>query len=86
MDNRQIIFVVKDNRQDIYSEYDLEGKIVGTQAGSNSVTYIVRNHDLMLSLRGLKTYHSYINAFNALGDGEIDVLVCSICRKCLSVP
>lgn len=76
MDNRQIVFVVKDNRQDIYSEYDLAGKIVGTQTGSNSVTYIVRNHDLMLSLRGLKTYHSYINAFNALGDGEIDVLVC----------
>ena len=76
MDNRQVIFVVKGTAQDFYSEYDLEGKIVGTQAGSNSVTYIVHNHDLMLSLRGLKTYHSYINAFNALDDGEIDVLVC----------
>ncbi len=76
MDNRQIIFVKKDNDQGITSESDLSGKAVGTQAGSTAESYIDGNETLKSSFRELKTYGDYVSAFMDLENGRIDVLVC----------
>ena len=75
MDNRQIVLVKKDSNLNIRSEYELEDKIVGTQAGSNSEDYVAQNAKLLNSLRDFKTYQSCINGFNALEGGEIDALI-----------
>lgn len=40
MDNRQVIIVKAGNAQNIHSVSDLEGKVVGTQAGSTAESYI----------------------------------------------
>ena len=69
MDNRQILLVKKDNHQGIRSETDLAGKIVGTQAGSNSETYIHQNEDLRDSFAEFKTYRNFRDAFNELESG-----------------
>lgn len=76
MDDRQIILVKAGNSQGIHSEGDLEGKIVGVQAGSTSDDYISKNEDLKSHLGGYKTYERFINVVDALKNGEIDVLVC----------
>ncbi len=75
MDNRQILLVKKDNHQGIRSETDLAGKIVGTQAGSNSETYIHQNEDLRDSFAEFKTYRNFRDAFNELESGAVDVLI-----------
>ena len=76
MDNRQIVFVKKGNDQDIKSEADLAGKVVGTQAGSTAEAYIVGNTKLKDSLAELKTYGDYVSAFMDLENGRISALVC----------
>lgn len=76
MDDRQIVLVRKESAFSINSEYDLEGKIVGTQAGSASDDYINKNKDLKESLAELKTYEKFGDVFDALQNGEIDVCVC----------
>lgn len=76
MDNRQIVFVKYGENPGIVSAVDLAGKIVGTQAGSTAEDYIETNAKLKNSFRELKTFNSYMNALNALGDGEIDALIC----------
>lgn len=75
MDNRQILLVKKDSAFDIYSEYDLAGKVVGTQYGSNSRDYIEENKELKNSLKEFKTYVSFKEAFLDLAIGEIEVLI-----------
>ena len=75
MDNRQILLVKKDNNWGIRSEGDLAGKIVGTQAGSNSETYVNQNEALKSSFAGFKTYDNYRNAFKDLDNGAVDVLI-----------
>ena len=75
MENSQIILVRKDDTQNIYSEYDLAGKIVGTQAGSNSEDYIDTNEDLKNSFAKFKTYHTVKEGFEALQNGELNVLI-----------
>ena len=75
MDNRQILLVQKDNDQGIRSENDLEGKIVGTQAGSNSETYIDQNETLKKSFKEFKTYRNFRDAFSDLENGVVDVLI-----------
>jgi polar amino acid transport system substrate-binding protein len=73
MDDRQIILVKRNSDLEIYSEYDLEGKIVGTQAGSNSECYLRKNfNDLLV----LKTYSKFKGAVDALKKDEIDLIVC----------
>ena len=76
MDNRQILLVKGGNNKDIRSEGDLADKVVGTQAGSNSETYIDQNENLKNSFAAFKTYDNYRNAFKALEGGELDVLIC----------
>lgn len=76
MDNRQIVFVKKDNAQGIMSENDLAGKSVGTQAGSTAEAYITGNEALKNSFKEFKTYGDYVSAFMDLENGRIDALVC----------
>ena len=76
MDDRQILLVKEGNGQDIYSEEDLAGKIVGTQAGSTSDDYLNENETIKDSLKGYKTYEKFNEVVDALRSGEIDVLIC----------
>ena len=76
MDNRQIVFVKKDNVLGIMTETDLIGKRVGTQAGSTAETYIDGNEALKNGFSEFKTYGDYVSAFMDLENGRIDALVC----------
>ena len=75
MDNRQILLVSVDSDLHFYSEYDLGGKIVGTQAGSNSETYIEANPELKNSFVEFRTYGNFKQAFENLEMWSIDVLI-----------
>ena len=75
MDNRQILMVRHDDTQSIYSEYDLAGKIVGTQAGSNSEDYIRADKKMEGSFAEFKTYRKIKDGFELLSNGEADVLI-----------
>ena len=75
MDNRQILLVRADSNLDIHSEYDLAGKIVGTQAGSHSETYVEYDEPLRNSLKEFRTFGSFKTAFRDLESGAIDVLI-----------
>ena len=76
MDDRQILLVRKDDTQGILTEGDIEGKIVGVQAGSTSDCYINQNEELRNSLRDFKTYEKFNDAIEALSNAEIDIFVC----------
>ena len=76
MDNRQIVFVKKDNDQGIKAEADLSGKSVGTQAGSTAKAYIDKAEGLKEGFKEFKTYGDYVSAFMDLENGRIDALVC----------
>ena len=76
MDDRQILLVKKGNDLDIHSEGDLEGKIVGVQAGSTSDDYINANEELRNALKDFKTYKHFTEVAEALKNDEIELLVC----------
>lgn len=78
MDNRQIIFIRKDDEQNknIASEADLAGKSVGTQSGSTAEAYITENEALKNSFKDFKTYGDYVSAFMDLKNGRVDVVIC----------
>ena len=76
MEDRQIFFVKKDTEQNIHSENDIEGKIVGTQSGSTSEIYIAQNETLKNSLKELKIYYKVNDAIDALEKNEIELFVC----------
>jgi len=75
MDNRQILLAKKSADFNFTSENDLAGKIVGTQAGSNSETYVDENKTLLNSFKDFKTYATFKQAFADLSDGKVDVLI-----------
>lgn len=75
LDNRQILLVRADSNLNIHSEYDLAGKVVGTQAGSNSETYVEYDETLRNSLKEFRTYGSFKTAFRDLESGAVDVLI-----------
>ena len=75
MENRQILLVKKGKGEGINSIYDLAGKIVGTQAGSNSEGYVERDEKLRNSFSDFIPYDTYKNAFKDLDDGLVDVLI-----------
>ena len=66
----------KGSDQDIHSEGDLEGKIVGAQAGSTSEIYLNENGDLKNTLKEFKTYLRFKDGINSLKSDDIDVFVC----------
>ena len=76
MINRQIVFVKRDDSTDLIVKEDLAGKIVGTQVGTIGEYYIDKDKALKKSFRELKIYHSYLDALDALNNGEIDALIC----------
>jgi polar amino acid transport system substrate-binding protein len=75
MDNRQILMVRKGNDKNIHSEDDLAGKAVGTQAGSNSETYLDEKKDFKISFDKFITYNIIKEGFDMLNSGELDVLI-----------
>ena len=75
MDNRQILLVRRGDTQNVHSEYDLAGKIVGTQSGSNSEDYIRANEKLKNIFADFKTYRNIKMGFEALSKGELDALI-----------
>ena len=76
MTDRQIVLVRNGDNQDIYTEGDLEGKVVGVQEGSTSEDYINKNEHLKKNLTAFKTYVRFNDLIKALQDREIDVLIC----------
>ena len=76
MDDRQILLVKKGNDQNIHGAGDLEGKIVGVQAGSSSENYFIQDTLLKDSLGDFKVYEDFNNLLDALQRNEIDVLIC----------
>ena len=76
MDDRQILLAGKDSDLDIYSEYDLEGKVVGTQSGSTSDDYITQDKKLKDSIREYRTYSKFNDLIDALLEDEVEVIVC----------
>ena len=75
MDNRQILLVKKGNPKEIRDLSNLAGKVVATQAGSNSETYIDENTDLLNTFAKFKTYRNIGEGFEGLSKGEFDVLI-----------
>ncbi|MBE8954725.1 MAG: amino acid ABC transporter substrate-binding protein [Quinella sp. 2Q5] len=75
MDNRQILLVKHGNPLGIHSDSEIAGKVVGTQAGSNSAEYINATPSLKDSFAGFKTYRSVKTAFEDLSLGGVDVLI-----------
>ena len=75
MNNRQIILARKDDATTIRSESDFAGKIVGTQAGSNSETHINEIPNVKETFAAFKTYRNFKEAFAALNNGEIEFLI-----------
>ena len=76
MEDRQIILVREDSNLEIHSEYDIEGKVVGTQISSTSDDYINGNAELRNSLKEYKVYEKFNETVEALKNKEIDVVVC----------
>ena len=76
MDDRQILLVREDSDLELYSEGDLEGKVVGTQIGSTSDEYISGDEVLRGSIKAYKTYAKFSEVIAALKAKEVDVVVC----------
>ena len=76
MDDRQVLLVRKGNGLDITSEGDLEGKVIGTQAGSTSDDYINANELIKETFKDYKTYGRFGEVLSALKGGELDVIIC----------
>ena len=75
MDNRRILLVKHGNPHDIRSEADLAGKIVGTQAGSNSESHVLKNAAVKDSFAAFKSYRTFKDALAALDGGEVVALI-----------
>ena len=75
MDNRQIVFVAKGKNVAIAGESDLAGMVIGTQSGGTTEEYFENHPDLKASMKEVKYYPDYINAFMDLENGRIDAVV-----------
>ncbi len=75
MDNRQILLIRREDKKNITSLGNLEGKVVGTQAGSNSETYVNDNEPLKKSFKEFRTYTNLKDGFEALNNGTFDALI-----------
>lgn len=70
MDNQQILIVKADSP--IKTKADLQGKVLGTQEGSSSVTALDKAVDFKKSLKEVKLYGDFVAAFLDLELGRID--------------
>lgn len=73
MKDQQVIFVVE-GREDIKSEKDLQGKIVGTQSGGGVAEEYLETHQ-ELEIKEIKKYPDYISAFMDLENGRLAAVV-----------
>ena len=76
MEDRQILLVKAKDDFDIHVEEDLEGRIVGIQAGSTAGDYLRVNDSLKNLLKECKTYEKFNGLIEALKSGEIEVVIC----------
>lgn len=74
MDNRQIIFVKKDDRS-ITSEISLTGKTIGTQSAGTAEEYIDATEFYKKDVKEVKKYPDYVAAFMDLENGRLDAVV-----------
>lgn len=75
MDNRQIVFVAKNGKVTVAGEADLAGKTIGTQSGGTTEEYFENKPELRASMKEVKYYPDYINAFMDLENGRLDAVV-----------
>ena len=75
MDNRQIGFVAKNGKVTVAGEADLAGKTIGTQSGGTTEEYFENKPELKASMKEVKYYPDYINAFMDLENGRLDAVV-----------
>lgn len=75
MDNRQIVFVAKNGKVSVSGEADLAGKTIGTQSGGTTEEYFENKPELKASMKEVKYYPDYINAFMDLENGRLDAVV-----------
>lgn len=75
MDNRQIVFVAKNGKVAVAGEADLAGKAIGTQSGGTTEEYFENKPELKASMKEVKYYPDYINAFMDLENGRLDAVV-----------
>lgn len=75
MDNRQIVFVAKNGKVAVAGEADLAGKTIGTQSGGTNEEYFENKPELKASMKEVKYYPDYINAFMDLENGRLDAVV-----------
>ena len=75
MDNRQIVFVAKNGKVSVAGESDLAGKTIGTQSGGTTEEYFENKPELKASMKEVKYYPDYINAFMDLENGRLDAVV-----------
>ena len=75
MDNRQIVFVAKNGKVAVASEADLAGKTIGTQSGGTTEEHFENKPELKASMKEVKYYPDYINAFMDLENGRLDAVV-----------
>ena len=74
MDNRQIIFVKKGNK-DITDEASMAGKVIGTQSASSAEEYMDSNSFFKEKVKEVKKYSDFVSAFMDLENGRIDAVV-----------
>lgn len=75
MDNRQIVFVAKNGKVAVAGEAYLAGKTIGTQSGGTTEEYFENKPELKASMKEVKYYPDYINAFMDLENGRLDAVV-----------
>ena len=75
MDNRQIVFVAKNGKVTVAGEADLAGKTIGTQSVGTTEEYFENKPELKASMKEVKYYPDYINAFMDLENGRLDAVV-----------
>ena len=76
MDDRQVLLIRTENAEDIRSISDLKDKIVGTQAGSTSETYLNQDEDFKNEFKEFKAYDKLGKGLDDLKNGAIDVFIC----------
>ena len=73
----QIVFVHHMNNQNkIRTKNDLAGLVVGVQSDSTAQVQINNDNDLKFTIKEMRTYNDYIEAFKDLADRKIDAVIC----------
>lgn len=74
--NAQVIMVPADS--DIQSKADLEGKVVGLQAGSTALSAVQADTATVESFKELKEYEDNVMAISDMDNGRLDAVVLDV--------